>query len=645
MPPIETEFIEEPIEVTTVVTTEKKHSESLEPTTPTFTKECDFDKDPTQLYLLTQAKDWTLALARAQEAPHEARIWVTRKESNGKLRWRLLPLHAAIIFKAPESVVEAFLSAYPKGAECKDDQGMLPLHLAFRNGSTEGIVNLLLVAYPQSIDIQDRKGRIPLVLAQASTSPNRDSFMRALERGPTYYAVAAAATERAAVTAELRAIFDAKLIEIKSFHTEEMTIIVKEAKETKERLEQKVEELEVELKKTHETSQVLVDHVNSLDAQLSSRSDTERFLATKIATLDSSLKEVTVKKDESESALLTENEQIKAENEKMKLKITELEAQLAESTIKLAETEPALLEMQLAKEKMSKKHSEAYEKLEFDCAVSQANSAVLEAQLKKKIEIEHSLASQVSVLAARLAESASESSSFRSTQTRGIRKLETERDSLYGTVEDLTKRLQNVAKALDIMSADQELIVHATAMHEATMAAAASEHAKILSDAKRHEDLLRKADQEREDIKKTLIRQEEEVLRSTAEREDIFTAMKAQEMHFSISVIQRDAIVTNVTKQRQSIRGLIEGELGVIPHVLSEDEDLVDVITKNILNAKVNGESTPSVEMVLNDTQSSMASEPSALVDEVSDAVSEEISTPVDVGPRPLDTIEAARMD
>ena len=649
MPPIETEFIDEPIEVTTIVTLEKKPIESnppTTPTTPTSTKECDFDKDPTQLYLATQAKDWALALAKSQESPHEARIWVSRKESNGKLRWRLLPLHAAIIFKAPESVVEAFLSAYPKGAECKDDQGMLPLHLAFRNGSTEGIVNLLLVAYPQSIDIQDRKGRIPLFLAQASTSPNRDAFMRALERGPTYYAVAAAATERAAVTAELRAIFDAKLIEIKSVHTEEMTGIVQEAKETKEKLELRLEELEVELKKTHETSQVLVDHVNSLDAQLSSRSDTERFLATKIATLDSSLKEVTVKKDESESVLLTENQQIKAENEDNKLKISELEARCAELSIKLAEVEPAYLELQLTKEKMNKKHTEAYEKLEFDCAVSQANAAVLEAQLKKKIEIEHSLASQVSLLAARLAESASESASFRSTQTRNIRKLEVERDSLYGAVEDLTKRLQNVAKALDTMSEEQEVIVHATAMHEATMAAAATEHAKILSDAKRHDDLLRKADQEREEIKKTLIRQEEEVLRSTAEREVIANAMKAQEEHFSISMIQRNAIVTNVTKQRQSIRCLIEGELGVIPHVLSEDENLVDVITKNLLKAKVNCESAQAVEMTLDDAQSTMASQPSAHEEAVSEPVPQEISKPVEVEPRrPLDTIEAARMD
>ena len=48
--------------------------------------------------------------------------------------------------------------------------------------------------------------------AQAAASANREAFVRALERGPTYYANAAAATERAAVTAEQRALFDSKLI-------------------------------------------------------------------------------------------------------------------------------------------------------------------------------------------------------------------------------------------------------------------------------------------------------------------------------------------------------------------------------------------------------------------------------------------------
>jgi hypothetical protein len=77
----------------------------------------------------------------------------------------------------------------------KAAQGMLPLHLAFRNGCDEDVVHLLLMAYPQSVDVQDRKGRTPMVLAQQSTHANRDLYIRALERGPAYYAVANAAKD------------------------------------------------------------------------------------------------------------------------------------------------------------------------------------------------------------------------------------------------------------------------------------------------------------------------------------------------------------------------------------------------------------------------------------------------------------------
>jgi hypothetical protein len=220
----EVALVEEEVEVQSEEGEEEKApmEEGKVPSSPVTRLECDYDLDPTQLYGFLQLRNWDAAVDRCKEAEYEARTWVNRKEKDGKLRWRLLPLHAAIIFKAPEIVVEALLAAYPKAAESKDDQGMLPLHLAFRNGSSEGIVNILLTAYPQSINVKDRKGRIPLVLAQACTSPNRESFMRALERGPSYYAVAAAATERAAVTAEQQALFDVKLQEVNEAHSQKI---------------------------------------------------------------------------------------------------------------------------------------------------------------------------------------------------------------------------------------------------------------------------------------------------------------------------------------------------------------------------------------------------------------------------------------
>jgi hypothetical protein len=110
-----------------------------------------------------------------------------------------------------------------------------------------------------------------LVLAQASTSPNRDAFMRALERGPTYYAVAAAATERAAVTAEQRAIFDAKLMQVRQAHQHEITQLNIAATEQQSALQDKLAAMEKELLKTQETSQVLVDQLIGSSIEFSFR--------------------------------------------------------------------------------------------------------------------------------------------------------------------------------------------------------------------------------------------------------------------------------------------------------------------------------------------------------------------------------------
>ena len=85
--------------------------------------ECDYDANPTALYLAVQRKDWDGAVERSATHPHEAGTWVSRRESDGRLRWRLLPLHAAVIFRAPERTISSLLFAYVQGAACKDDQG------------------------------------------------------------------------------------------------------------------------------------------------------------------------------------------------------------------------------------------------------------------------------------------------------------------------------------------------------------------------------------------------------------------------------------------------------------------------------------------------------------------------------------------
>src|SRR3569832_2325627 len=98
-------------------------------------KDLDFDVNPSELYLLLQRRDWDGATQRLKDCPDEATYWVSRKEVDGKLRWRLLPIHGAIIFCAPDTMIRTLLETYPEAVSAKDDQGMLPLHLSYRMGS------------------------------------------------------------------------------------------------------------------------------------------------------------------------------------------------------------------------------------------------------------------------------------------------------------------------------------------------------------------------------------------------------------------------------------------------------------------------------------------------------------------------------
>jgi hypothetical protein len=558
--------------------------------------ERDFDADPTDLYVIIQKKAWKETVEQAQENPEEARIWVSRQEKDGRLRWRLLPIHAAIIFKAPEDVVEALLAAYPKGAQSKDDQGMLPLHLAFRNGSTEGVVNLLLVAYPQSIDVKDRKGRIPLVLAQASTSPNRDAFMRALERGPTYYAVAAAATERAAVTAEQRAIFDAKLMQVRQAHQHEITQINIASAEQQSALQDKLAAMAKELLKTQETSQVLVDHVNSLEAQLTSRSDTERFLATKIATLDSSLKDTYRTREEIEQGLKTENCQLTIERDSYKTKFEQMEIQHKANQQRLEQALDSLEKRQREGDQTERRLTQQCKSTELDWANAQANCAILDAQLKRKMETEHALATQVSSLASKLAESASESRDASKNFNSRIRILEDERKLLRESVQDLAKRLSMVARVLEEMTKQQHSIVQEAKTHEEEMANASAAYAKIVADAMRQEALLVQAKEERDQMRGLLAKQEKDVEQGRDEQTFIMNAIAVQGTQMEKTKKSRDDIVFNVESLGAEINGVLNNVLNVIPADAENDDALVDAVLKAISSGPSSEEEPKLVE-------------------------------------------------
>jgi hypothetical protein len=150
--------------------------------------ECDYDKDVTGLYQAMEEKAWLAALDFMKTGKwddnilvshdpitprDQARTWVTRYEKSGKVRWSQLPLHAALIFKAPFLVVEALVKLYPKAIRCTDDQHMLPLHLAFRYGASDNTIALLLQHFPEAMRQKGHRDRLPLECAKIGPNPHR----------------------------------------------------------------------------------------------------------------------------------------------------------------------------------------------------------------------------------------------------------------------------------------------------------------------------------------------------------------------------------------------------------------------------------------------------------------------------------------
>lgn len=509
----EEEEIEEPASEETEEESEVEEEEEEEPKVA----DREFDKNPTVLYALVQKKLWKEAIARAKSNPEEAEAFIVRKEKDGSTRWRLLPLHAAIVFKAPEGVIEALLTAYPKGAEQKDDQEMLPLHLAFRNGASEEIVNLLLLAFPDSVDSPDRKGRVPLTLAKNSDSPNRELYIAALEKGASHYYVTAIALARERVVAEEKTKYDAQLEDALKLHQTAFTEMSAKHEEKHAELEAKIAEKDQEIAKIRATSDVMSEQVLSLEAQMGCRSDTERFLATKIAKLEQKVKEGEAKLEEREAAAIEAGKEsdallLKADDRyqaregefevqqaKLTATVEGLEKELEEVKATLASTETKLQEsIDTMKEKQDEwdmkviRGDAKFSKVEIDWANSQANVAILESQLKKRMENEHLLASQVANLAASLAESADSNINFSSE----LKKFEEEKAALKDTIHLLKMRLAGVVGTMKSTRDQQITILDDSIDQENLMVKVLETHAEIVSESIEQEKAITAAKEE-----------------------------------------------------------------------------------------------------------------------------------------------------
>lgn len=428
----------------------------------------DYDEGPSQLYNHLQKKDWGAVLERLKVAPGEAKIWISRKELDGKLRWRLLPIHGAIVFKAPENLIQSLLTAYPDGARSKDDQGMLPIHLSYKIGSSEGAVRCILAAFPGALNIEDRKGRVPQALAEKSTGPNKEGFLRALKdfaapvasestapvvnvapapeciprdalsMTSTIPSVVTAGAAAIASTAAAIKVASGEFLSSDEELEQDAHPLVSKSKDRewkevvdtigdyvdKADLQDEVNRLEKEVEKSKETSTVLSEHVASLESQINTRSNTERFLATKIATLDTSLKLVTKSKEEIESGLRSENNLLAKKNEALELKVTELLGKM-EDTGK--EEEEA--------------RNERVKNLEAEAAEYRTKLA----QLEEKASKDQSMESEVASLNDKLKSMTEDNKRVVLAFSTRVRSLESKQDELRETISQLVQRMHSVS--------------------------------------------------------------------------------------------------------------------------------------------------------------------------------------------------------
>lgn len=143
--------------------------------------DADYADGATELYKHLENHRWREASERCRSDPLETKIWVFRKDKRQKtVLWRMLPIHTAILYRAPVYVILDLLAANPDGPKEMDDRKMLPVHMACRVLCKEDVLRVLLKHNVNTVASRDAKGRTPRDILEAAG--NRDQDSRVLQK-------------------------------------------------------------------------------------------------------------------------------------------------------------------------------------------------------------------------------------------------------------------------------------------------------------------------------------------------------------------------------------------------------------------------------------------------------------------------------
>ncbi len=136
--------------------------------------EVDYDTSPTDLFQALEARQFSYADEMFKQVykqfNKDCKTWVVARglTQNAQLRFRALPLHAALVFGAPDDMVMKILNSYPNAARGRDVKGRLPIHLAFEHNASAAVVAAIIEVFPRGFFASDKKDKTPLDYVNAN---------------------------------------------------------------------------------------------------------------------------------------------------------------------------------------------------------------------------------------------------------------------------------------------------------------------------------------------------------------------------------------------------------------------------------------------------------------------------------------------
>lgn len=122
---------------------------------------------------------FSITSAQPTSTPTEqAKTVVIKRDEKAAILWARLPLHRALIAKAPLGVIRPLVDAYPKSVTIQDNHGMLPLHLAMYYGLDDRVVEFLLERAPKATSVYGMNMKDPVDIARDGVCSHRGEVLR-----------------------------------------------------------------------------------------------------------------------------------------------------------------------------------------------------------------------------------------------------------------------------------------------------------------------------------------------------------------------------------------------------------------------------------------------------------------------------------